>query len=159
MVNPRALRYRLSLLTLTQAVALRKMRNLKMPVYKRKVWLKPGGIVKWLLPPSLWICVLLPFPLLLLSVLGRCSVRLLSTNSIPFTIVEAFLLVSSSSSDSPVILFNNLLKSSPSSTSNSIFKTLKRYLLSDSILACYLFYVGLWNILIVPLFIKPSLVI
>ena len=159
MVNPRALRYTLCLHTLTHVVALQKMRNLEMLVYKWKVWLKPGGIVKWLFPPSLWICTLLPFPLLLLSALGRRSVKLLSTNSVVFTIVEAFLLVGSSPSGSPVILFNNLLKSSPSSTSNSIFKTLKRYLLSNSILACCLFYVGRWNILIVPLFITPSLVI
>lgn len=143
----------------TPVTTLQKMRNCNLLVCKWKGWPNPSGILNLLVLPSLCICRPPPLLLLLLFSLGRHFVKLFAIIFILLTTVKAFLLVGCSSDSSLVSQFNNLLRSSPSSASNSIFKILKRYLLSNLILVCCPFYVGKRISLTIYLLIKPSLVL
>lgn len=146
--------FKVSTIILAHDVAAQEKINYILPVYKLKVSLRPGGILNWLVHPSLWISRIPPLPLHLLSIVGRHFFKTFVVGFILFIDTKLFLFVGYSVINSETKIFNNLLKSSPSSPSSLISKTLKGYSLLNSILPCCLFYIGKTNLLIVTLLIN-----
>lgn len=157
MVKWRDLGLRVYTLNLAHIVAFLKKRNCRFLVYEWEVWLNPGWILNTLVHPSFKICKIPHILIHLLSTIGRWFSNLFTNFFILPIINKVFLLIGYNSISSLASLFRNILKSSPRSTSISISTTRKRYSLLNSIMDCFLFYVGKWKILIVPLLKKRYL--